>query len=87
MTPHRSMIPCSAYSSRALIAPTPNRFPCRSIHTQMSLRTSTSSSAQWQKPNGPHQLRDGASGRIRIGDDSASLPSWFGAPISHVSCM
>ena len=37
--------------------------------------------------NGPHQLRDGASGRVRTGDNCASLPSQNGAPISHVSCM
>ena len=49
--------------------------------------TSASSTARWRKPNGPHQLRDGASGRGRFGDNSASRPSRNGAPISHVSCM
>ena len=38
-------------------------------------------------PNGPHQLRDGASSSPSPAGTFASQPSRNGAPISHVSCM
>jgi hypothetical protein len=45
------------------------------------------SAARWRKPNGPHQLRDGASDSRSPEGAFASQPSQNGAPISHVSCM